>query len=58
MKDKDMTFWTTPPHFLLVIVGVSDSSRILGIVSMQKKSDDTAELNRLSVRYSSYHHIL
>ena len=49
MKDGEMIFWTTRPHFMLVIVD-EDSSKILGLVSMQKKSEDTAELNRLSVR--------
>ena len=49
MKDRELKYWTTPPHFLLVIVDL-DSSNILGTVSMQKKSEDTAELNRLSVR--------
>jgi ribosomal protein S18 acetylase RimI-like enzyme len=49
MKDGEMTFWTTRPNFMLVIVD-QDSSKILGLVSMQKKSEDTAELNRLSVR--------
>ena len=49
MKDTEMIFWTSRPNFMLVIAH-EDSSRILGLVSMQKKSEDTAELNRLSVR--------
>ena len=49
MKDKELTFWTTSPNFLLVI---SDEkrSRILGMISMQKRDGETAELNRLVVR--------
>ena len=49
MKDGEMIFWTTRPNFMLVIVD-EDSSKILGLIAMQKKCYDTAELNRLSVR--------
>jgi N-acetylglutamate synthase-like GNAT family acetyltransferase len=49
MKDKELSFWTTPPHCLLVISD-EESSRILGSISMQKKSEEIAELNRLVVR--------
>ena len=49
MKDKELSFWTTPPHCLLVISD-EETSKILGIISMQKKSEEIAEMNRLVVR--------
>ena len=51
MKDKEMLFWTTPPHCLLVIrAGTGLGSKLLGMVAMQKNNDKSAQLNRLSVR--------
>ena len=50
MKDREMVFWTTRPNFLFVATGLNEPTYILGTISMQKKSEDTAELNRLSVR--------
>ena len=49
MKDDELCFWTTRPNFILVITD-EDDSKILGMIAMQKKSDDIAELNRLVVR--------
>ena len=49
MKDEELCFWTTGPNFVLVIPD-KDDSKILGMIAMQKKSDDIAELNRLVVR--------
>jgi len=46
MLDKELQFWTTSPHFLLV--ATIDQS-VVGLVSIQKKSESVSELNRLSV---------
>jgi len=49
MKDRELSFWTTEPNCFLVASDVK-TDQILGIVSMQKKSDEVMELNRLSVQ--------
>jgi ribosomal protein S18 acetylase RimI-like enzyme len=50
LLDKEMQYWTTPPHFLLV--ATIDQS-VVGLVSIQKKSELVSELNRLSVSSSA-----
>jgi ribosomal protein S18 acetylase RimI-like enzyme len=47
MKGAELKFWTTPPNFLLV---ATFNNEIAGIVAIQKKTDDVAELHRLSVK--------
>jgi ribosomal protein S18 acetylase RimI-like enzyme len=49
MKDPELTYWTSSPNCLLV-VSDEERSRILGMISMQKRDEETAELNRLVVR--------
>ena len=49
LQDKEMKFWTTPPHFLLV---ATLEDQVVGMVSIQTKSENTSELNRLSVLIS------
>ena len=46
MKDRELTFWTTPPNaFLLAKI----DEKVIGMVSFQHQDDQTAELNRMSV---------
>jgi len=47
MNDRELTFWTTPPNFMLV---ATLNESVVGMVATQKKSDTVCELNRLSVR--------
>ena len=46
LLDREMKFWTTPPHFLLV---ATLNNSVVGIISIQKKTETISELNRLSV---------
>ena len=47
MKGPELKYWTTHPNFLLV---ATLNNEIAGIVAIQKKTANIAELHRLSVK--------
>lgn len=49
LKDANLNFWTAHPHVFLVAVDKRDNS-VVGTIAIQKKSEDTCEINRTSVR--------